>query len=166
MNAAQVGRAPLKLLLGRCTRRIQDSAGLSGFVFHGLSGSSVIYRASCKLIFSLLGPQKSLCIPKHICTLKTNTFSLVATGVCKQARARLFWACFQENNLLFLVRSVKLSGMISFFLSFFFLHEAGQVNPKKAEDFKPCLQRWPPAGLIWSIKVKRSSQICIRLGRL
>lgn len=87
MNTEQVGKAPLGSLGEVC----MTDPGLHQppwvHAFWAPSCSLVIYCAICKLIFSLLGPQKSFCIPKHICTLKTNTFSLVAAGVCEQAQA-------------------------------------------------------------------------------
>lgn len=118
------------------------------------SCSSVIYCAICKLIFfPFWAHRRASVFPNTFAPLKLTHSVLLPLVSASRPRLSYFWACFQENNLLFVVRSVKLSGMI------FFFRDAGQVNPKKAEDLKPCLQRWLTAGLILSIKIKRSSQI-------
>lgn len=59
----------------------------------------LIYRAVWKIyffsFFSRL--QKSLRVSKHICALKTNISSLIASGICKQTHATLFLGSFPEK---------------------------------------------------------------------
>lgn len=86
MNTVQVGKVPL-CLWGDVRDGSRAQAASPG---SRLMGSELLLSDlshSLQTHFFLLGPQKSCCIPKHICTLKTNTFSLVAAGGCEQAQA-------------------------------------------------------------------------------
>lgn len=46
--------------------------------------------------FFLLGTTEES-VSKHICTLKTNIFSLTASGICKQTQSMLFLGSFPEK---------------------------------------------------------------------
>lgn len=58
----------------------------------------LIYRAIGKIYFFFFSRlQKSLRVSKHICALKTNISSLIASGICKQTQAMLFLGSFPEK---------------------------------------------------------------------
>jgi hypothetical protein len=95
---------------------------------------------SANSFFPSLARRRASVFPNTFAPLKLTHSGLLPLVSVSGPRLSYFWACFQENNLLFVVRSVKLSGVIFpfffFFFFFFFFHEAGQINPEQAEDLK------------------------------